>query len=106
MGDNFDLDHLVGMFEQITEKDIIALEAKASQHGIPEEVLEMVFLRGLYEGDKDKAFNRVNSFIALGEAKKVDADLEQDSKPSDRLEGSNSLAKVYKKETPGQTLKK
>jgi hypothetical protein len=105
MGDDFDLDHLVGMFEQITEKDIIALEAKASQHNIPEEVLEMVFIRGLYEGDKDKAFNRVNSFIALGEAKKVDADLEQDSKPSDRLEGSDSLAKVYKKETPGQTVK-
>ena len=105
MGDDFDLDHLVGMFEQITEKDIIALEAKASQHNIPEEVLEMVFIRGLYEGDKDKAFNRVNSFIALGEAKKVDADLEQDSKPSDRLEGSDSLVKVYKKETPGQTVK-
>jgi hypothetical protein len=65
----------------------------------------MVFIRGLYEGDKDKAFNRVNSFIALGEAKKVDADLEQDSEPSDRLEGSDSLAKVYKKETPGQTVK-
>ena len=65
MGDDFDLDHLVGMFEQITEKDIIALEAKASQHNIPEEVLEMVFIRGLYEGDKDKAFNRVNSFIAI-----------------------------------------
>jgi hypothetical protein len=105
MGDDFDLDHLVGMFEQITEKDIIALEAKASQNNIPEEVLEMVFIRGLYEGDKDKAFNRVNSFIALGEAKKIDTDLESDSKPSDRLEGSNSLAKVYKKETPGQSVK-
>lgn len=101
----YDLDHLVGMFEQITEKDIIALELKASQHSIPEEVLEMVFLRGLYEGDKDKAFNRVNSFIALGEAAKIDADLEQDSKPSDRLDGTNSLAKVYKKETPGQNVK-
>ena len=106
MGDDFDLDHLVGMFEQITEKDIIALEAKASQHGIPEEVLEMVFLRGLYEGDKDKAFNRVNSFIALGEAKKIDTDLEQDSKPSNRLDGTSNLAKLYKKETPGQSLKK
>jgi hypothetical protein len=105
MGDDFDLDHLIGMFEQITEKDIIALEAKASQHNIPEEVLEMVFIRGLYEGDKDNAFNRVNSFIALGEAKKIDADLEQDSKPSDRLDGTDSLAKVYKKETPGQTVK-
>jgi hypothetical protein len=104
-GDNFDLDHLVGMFEQITERDIIALEAKAFQHGIPEEVLEMVFLRGLYEGDKDKAFNRVNSFIAFGEAKKIDTDLEQNSKPSDRLDGTNSLAKVYKKETPGQAVK-
>ena len=99
----YDLDHLVGMFEQITEKDIIALEAKASQHNIPEEVLEMVFLRGLYEGDKDKAFNRVNSFIALGEAAKLDADLE--SEPKDRLEGTNSLAKVYKKDTPGQSVK-
>ena len=106
MGDDFDLDHLVSMFEQITEKDIIALEAKASQHGIPEEVLEMVFLRGLYEGDKDKAFNRVNSFIALGEAKKIDTDLEQDSKPSNRLDGTSNLAKLYKKETPGQSLKK
>lgn len=102
-GDEYDLDHLVGMFEQITEKDIIALEAKASQHNIPEEVLEMVFLRGLYEGNKDKAFNRVNSFIALGEAAKLDADLE--SEPKDRLEGTNSLAKVYKKDTPGQSVK-
>lgn len=101
----YDLDHLVGMFEQITEKDIIALEAKASQNNIPEEVLEMVFLRGLYEGDKDKAFNRVNSFIALGEASKLDADLKQDSKPEDRLEGTSSLSKVYKKETPGENVK-
>lgn len=106
MGDDFDLDHLVGMFEQITEKDIIALEAKASQHGIPEEVLEMVFLRGLYEGDKDKAFNRVNSFIAFGEAKKIDTDLEQDSNPSNRLDGTSNLAKLYKKQTPGQMSKK
>jgi uncharacterized protein (DUF1810 family) len=104
-GDNFDLDHLVGMFEQITEKDIIALEAKASQHNIPEEVLEMVFLRGLYEGNKDKAFNRVNSFISLGEAAKLDADLAQNSKPSDRLQGTNSVAKIYKKETPGENVK-
>ena len=66
----------------------------------------MVFLRGLYEGDKDKAFNRVNSFIAFGEAKKIDTDLEQDSKPSNRLDGTSNLAKLYKKETPGQSLKK
>jgi hypothetical protein len=104
-GDDFDLDHLVGMFEQLTEKDIIALEAKASQHNIPEEVLEMVFIRGLYEGDKDKAFNRVNSFIALGEAAKLDADLAQKSKPSDRLDGTTSAAKIYKKETPGENVK-
>lgn len=104
-GDEYDLDHLVGMFEQITEKDIIALEAKASQHNIPEDVLEMVFLRGLYEGNKDNAFNRVNSFIALGEAAKADADLAQKSKPSDRLDGTNSAAKIYKKETPGENVK-
>lgn len=103
-GDDLNLDHLVDMFEQITEKDIIALEAKASHHNISEEVLEMVFLRGLYEGDKDKAFNRVNSFIALGEAAKLDADLEQGTESKDRLEGTKSLVKIYKNSTPGQNI--
>ena len=41
-----------------------------------------------------------------GEAKKIDTDLEQDSKPSNRLDGTSNLAKLYKKETPGQSLKK
>lgn len=54
-----------------------ALVDKAHQHGIDVDVIIEVFERGLEvsNGNIEKAFNRVNSFIAGGKARRMDEDL-------------------------------
>lgn len=47
------------------------------------------------------AFNRVNSFIAGGQAAIDDVDLVEDT-PSDREDGTDSLVHTYKRDTPGE----
>ena len=65
-GDELHLDDLVKLFEQISDKALKVLDEKAKKHGVPSNVLEAVFLRGLYESDEQGAFDRVNAFLALG----------------------------------------
>ena len=65
-GDELQLDDLVKLFEQISDKALKVLDQKATKHGVPSSVLEAVFLRGLYESDEQGAFDRVNAFLALG----------------------------------------
>lgn len=49
---------------------------KAQKSGIPVATLVEVYNRGMEaDGDQEKAFNRVNSFIAGGRARKLDADI-------------------------------
>lgn len=54
-----------------------ALVDKAHRNGIDVDVIMEVFERGLddSDGDIEKAFNRVNSFIAGGRARRMDEDL-------------------------------
>lgn len=54
-----------------------ALVDKAHRNGIDIDVIMEVFERGLEDsdGDIEKAFNRVNSFIAGGKARRMDEDL-------------------------------
>ena len=77
-GDELQLDDLVKLFEQISDKALKVLDQKATKHGVPSSVLEAVFLRGLYESDEQGAFDRVNAFLALGKnALKEDSDVLQ-----------------------------
>ena len=61
----------------VRKKAMESLEKKSDKSGIPVEVLEKVFDR---EETYEKGFNRVNSFIAFGEARKLDRDLDEDAK--------------------------
>ena len=65
-GDQLQLDDLVKLFEGISDKVLKVLDQKAIKHGVPSNILEAVFLRGLYESDEQGAFDRVNAFLALG----------------------------------------
>lgn len=78
-GDELQLDDLVKLFEQVDNKVLKVLDEKASKHGVPSNVLEAVFLRGLYESDQQGAFDRVNAFLALGKnALEEDSDILED----------------------------
>jgi hypothetical protein len=53
-----------------------AIRAKAEKSGFDMDTLMNVYIRGLDEqNNQEKAFNRVNSFIAGGNARKLDCDL-------------------------------
>lgn len=77
-----------------------ALIVKAYKSGIDLEILKEVFQRGLTQGNDETAFNRVNSFIAGGKARKLDADLLD----SPGGVGSDEVTKKYADMTPGQSF--
>ena len=78
-GDEFDLNDLVKLFEKVNDKVLKVLDEKADKHGIPSDILEAVFLRGLYESDEQGAFDRVNAFLAVGKnAIEDDSDIMED----------------------------
>jgi hypothetical protein len=64
-----------------------ALLAKAERSGIKFDTLMEVYNRGVDDGgDSQTGFNRVNSFIAGGKARKMDADLfEEQPKPNFKI---------------------
>lgn len=77
-----------------------ALIVKAYKSGFDFEILKEVFNRGLEEGNDETAFNRVNSFIAGGKARKMDADLLD----SPGGVGTDEVTKKYADMTPGQSF--
>lgn len=92
----------------LSPKQIMALYNKSQQSGFSFDLLEQVFRRGLDLWDpatrltkEQFAFNRINSFIAGGQAAIDDVDLIEDT-PSDREIGTPSLTQTYIKDTPGQ----
>lgn len=95
-----DLEKLLQVFEQVTEKDIAALQNKSIEHNIPEGIVEMVFLRGLFDGGVDNAFNRVNSFLALGKAAEIDSDLVEQvwDQPNPNKNSSKKMSSAQKAE--------
>lgn len=61
-------------------EDVEALRLKSTKSGIELETLVEVFRRGLEENGKkiprlENAYNRVNSFVAGGKAREIDADV-------------------------------
>lgn len=159
----------------LTEKQLVALYKKSRQSNIPFSIIEEVYQRGLdayhltmkedypshdvlNNSPEQYAFNRVNSFIAGGQATHIDKDLVEKTglwanihakrerikhgsgeqmrrpgekgaptpkalkqaqeqytgaepvsrdpnKPSSRFQGTTQLTTVYKRATPGQTLR-
>jgi LysM repeat protein len=75
----------------VRKKAMESLEKKSDKSGIPVEVLQQVFNR---EDNFEKGFNRVNSFIAFGAARKLDNDLEEGSG------GDKSKASYWRKGAP------
>ena len=65
----------------VVNKEANALLRKASESGVPVEIIYEVFTRGLEVNNNiNEAFNRVNSFIAGGKAAQMDSDLSEDGK--------------------------
>lgn len=97
----------------LSDKIALALYDKSKKSGFPLGILEQVYHRGVASYDatsnktpEQKAFERVNSFIANGMARRLDKDLyEQSQLPSTRFEGTKKLCDVYSGDTPGQTTK-
>lgn len=72
----------------VVNKEANALLRKATDSGVPVEIIYEVFTRGLeVNNNVNEAFNRVNSFIAGGKAADLDSDL---------IEDVADLAKRYK----------
>jgi hypothetical protein len=62
----------------VVNKEANALLRKASDSGVPVEIIYEVFTRGLeVNNNVNEAFNRVNSFIAGGKAADLDSDLSE-----------------------------
>ena len=117
----------------LSEKQLFSLYKKAKQANIPFHIIEEVYRRGvsahctimkdpypdhdvLNNTSEQYAFNRVNSFLASGQAASLDHDLvekytgaedisQNSDHPSSRFEGSDQLTKIYRQMTPGQVLK-
>lgn len=74
--EQIDFDHVAALMmietmeASITAKELQSINNKAVKISVNPELLESVFIRGLIEsdGDRQKAFNRVNGFIAGNEA--------------------------------------
>jgi len=74
-----------------------ALMQKSERSGLDVEILREVYARGMIEHeDQEKAFARVNSFVAGGLARKMDADL--------MGMGTDTVTKKYADMTPGQSF--
>lgn len=90
----------------ISEKVSDALIRKSEQSGFSYDILKTVYIRGLLESSHKprevNAFDRLNSFISGGKARKLDSDLLDSNKPSNREIGTDSLVKIYRKNVPGQ----
>jgi hypothetical protein len=62
----------------VVNKEANALLRKASESGVPVEIIYEVFSRGFeVNNNMNEAFGRVNSFIAGGKAAKMDSDLSE-----------------------------
>jgi hypothetical protein len=66
---------LKSLREDISEDGMRALIKKSNEYEIPLDTIFEVYSRGAELGDESDGFNRVNSFIAGGRARKLDADL-------------------------------
>ena len=102
-------DAVAVLAEQETEKILSSLAEKAENHDVDFDVLFQVFKRGWFSGrgsdhltEAEIGFNRVNSWLAGGLARRLDADLVEDmgiNTPSDDMVCDRD------EPTPGEKLK-
>jgi len=100
-------DAVAALAEQETEKILSALAEKAEDHGVDFDILFEVFRRGWMGSPRgwshlteaEIGFNRVNSFLAGGLARRLDADLQEDTI------GTDNLVCDHDEPTPGEKLK-
>lgn len=70
-----ELEMVSDIYDTITEKDIKALHSKAEKSGVDFTTIKEIFARGLSESTIQRAFERVNSFLANGKARSLDRDV-------------------------------
>lgn len=93
---------------KVKREELDNLMEKAEATGIEADVVLEVYRRGLSQDfpmhltAEQRAFNRVNSYLAKGGAYYEDADLRECDDPSSREEGTDSIVNCYKTATPGQ----
>ena len=102
-------DAIAALATQLSEKILSSLHEKAEEHGVDFDILFEVFRRGWFSGrgsdhltEDEIAFNRVNSFLAGGLARRLDRDLVEDmgiNTPSD------NMVCDHDEPTPGEKLK-
>lgn len=61
--------------EDISEDGMRALISKSNEHEVPLETIFEVYNRGAKDASEREGFGRVNSFLAGGKARRLDADL-------------------------------
>lgn len=89
---SYDVEMVENVYDTITEKDVRALESKAQKSGIAFRTIKEIFARGLAESTVQRAFERVNSYIARGAAYKIDSDVAEAKK----LKGKDPCWDNYK----------
>lgn len=99
-----DYQMISAMYDMITEKDIHALEQKSHTSNVSFETIKEIFARGLSESTKQRAFERVNSFIAGGAARALDSDLVENNEKDDREEDIEDTAD-YKLDKRGRKVR-
>lgn len=92
LNQSFDMQAVSDLYDQLTEKDVSSLLKKASNSGIDFNVIREIFARGLSESSKQRAFERVNSYIAHGAAYNLDSDVAEAKK----LKGKDPCWDNYK----------
>lgn len=82
-----------GLRENISETGLKSLVEKSLEHELPLEVIFEVYSRGAQIGGEREGFGRVNSFVAGGAARKMDADLIDEEK-QEEAPRSTTLTRV------------
>jgi hypothetical protein len=115
-----EVSNLMEEIETLFESPEKALRNKAEETGVSYNILDQVYRRGVAAwrtghrpGTTPEQWGlaRVNSFLTGGKTQKTtDADLwakhmkTEENTPYDREQGTDSLVKIYKRDTPGETV--
>lgn len=67
--------NLTKLKEDISDDGLRALINKSNEHEVPLDVIFEVYSRGAQDKTEKDGFNRINSFLAGGKARQLDADL-------------------------------
>jgi hypothetical protein len=90
--------------EDISDEGLYALMKKSNEHEVPLETIFEVYNRGAEGKTEQEGFNRVNSFLAGGKARQLDADLlgETVIQPAPEKAPTLAIVKRVLKESKGK----